>query len=68
MPDGRELNVSDVPVAENISPVEFTAMAQAPARQRATRTVATVDSVWRVTPRMTRVRLVSGALAELAVL
>jgi NADPH-dependent ferric siderophore reductase len=39
---------------------------QVPARQRIASTVATVDSVHQVTPRMTRVRLVSDALAGLS--
>jgi NADPH-dependent ferric siderophore reductase len=39
---------------------------QVPARQRIASTVATVDSVHQVTPRMTRVRLVSAALAGLS--
>jgi NADPH-dependent ferric siderophore reductase len=39
---------------------------QAPARQRISSTVVTVDSVHQVTPRMTRVRLVGDALADLS--
>ena len=38
----------------------------APVRQRIASTVVTVDSVHQVTPRMTRVRLVSDALADLS--
>jgi NADPH-dependent ferric siderophore reductase len=62
----RELNAGDVPVADNVTGVEFTAEPPAPVRRRGIGTVATVDSVHQLTPRMTRVRLVNDALAKLS--